>query len=65
MTSAADVPFVQLGRQPEALLAHLGMARRREGDWTAAQDRELIFRYWQHLDDPTARPVKASAIKCN
>ena len=62
MTSAADVPFVQLGRQPEVLLAYLGKARRREGDWTAAQDRELIFRYWQHLDDPTARPVKTIVV---
>ena len=36
--------------------------RRREGDWTAAQDRELVFRYWQHLDDPTARPLKAIVV---
>ena len=62
MTSAADGPFLRFGCQPEVLLAHLGKMRRREGGWTAAQDRELVFRYWQHLDDPTARPVKAIVV---
>ena len=49
---AADQPFVQLAEQPEGLFAHLGKRRRRKGDWTADQDRQLILQFWRHLINP-------------
>lgn len=55
---AADQPFVQLAEQPEGLFAHLGKRRRRKGDWTADQDRQLILQFWRHLIDPAKWPAK-------
>ena len=55
---AADQPFVQLAKQPEGLFAHLGKRRRRKGDWTADQDRQLILQFWRHLIDPAKWPAK-------